>query len=144
MTAITFDANTTWNKRGKPPVVRIDAGRQGRLVFSVEAVKILGLKEGMRLCFRVYTNDEGIIYFYEQATGIPLRVMNEHKSGHQLAIYCRQLNKTLLAHFGYTTSIYKTFDLKNEQVLMPDTNCKAWFIVKENIHKPIQWKAKTK
>lgn len=142
MTAITFDSNTIWNKRGKPPVIRIDAGEQGRICFSTEAVKLLGLKEGMRITFRIYKEDKDIIYFYQQATGIPLKQMQVVKSGSMMAIYCRPMAKNLLAHFNYDQSGHKTFTLMADTVVMPDTSCCAWFILKNNIHKPIQWKRK--
>lgn len=139
----TYDSTTTWNKRGKPSLIRIESGNQGRIHFSVSAVNLLGLKEGSRIAFRCYKNDAGIIYFYEQATGIQLKKVHQCKSGISLAIYCRPLGEQMLKHFGYTKDTYKTFLLKADQVTMPGTNCQAWFITKENIHKPIQWRKKT-
>lgn len=140
MESTTYDINTIWNKRGKPPVVRIEAGKNARINFSVEAVKLLGLHEGMRLAFRTYKNDPGIVYFYEQATGLLLKKQMEGKSGIRLAIYCRPLAAQLIQHFGYKEDNNKTILLKADQVPMPGTKTKAWFINKDNLHKPIKWK----
>ena len=132
--------NTIWNRRGKPPVVRIEAGRNARINFSVEAVKLLGLKEGMRIAFRIHGNDKGVIYFYEQATGLALKKQMQGKTGSRLAVYCRPLAKKLLQHFGYKVDTNKTFLISNETIRVD--NCSMWFINKENVHKPLQWKIK--
>ena len=130
----TFDASTTWNRRGKPPVVNLST--YGHIRFSVEAVKLLNLKEGMKIAFRIDTRDAGIIYFYEQATGIPLRKGMNCKTGKRLEVYCRPLSLKLLNFFGFNTR--KTFKLTKEQSKIG--NCNMWFILKDNIHKPIKWK----
>jgi len=143
MTPTVYDSSTIFNKRVKPPVIRIECGKNSRINFSCEAVKLLGLKEGMKLAFATYKEDRGIIYFYEQATGIPLKKeKNVIKNGIRLSIYCRPLTEQLIKHFGYTQDIKKTFKLTADRALIPGTIGKAWFILKENLHKPIQWKRK--
>ncbi|MGQ0740193.1 MAG: hypothetical protein ACT4OJ_14170 [Bacteroidota bacterium] len=136
----TYDSNSIWNKRGKPATVRIDAGQQGRICFSVSAVKIMGLKEGMRLAFRTYNQDRGIIYFYEQATGVHLKKMGTAKSGIMLALFCRPLAEQLMKNLGFSTDIHKTIRLYNDMAQMPGTQTRAWMILKSNIHKPIKWR----
>lgn len=140
---ITYDSNTSWNKRGKPPTVRIDGKEQGRICFSVAAVQQLGLQEGMRIAFRNYRQDNGVIYFYEQATGIPLKKMGTAKSGIMLAIYCRPLAEQMLKFFGFKTDKHKTIRLTKDKTPMPGTSCYAWMILKNNIHQPIQWRKKS-
>lgn len=142
MTVQTFDRSTIWNKRGKPATVRIDSGRQGRIVFSVEAVKLLGLKAGMRIAFRTYSTDERMVYFYEQATGMKLQVMQEVLSGQMMAVYCRPLCVSLLNHLGFNGSKPVTFDVKPAMAQMPETNCMAWMISRKNKHKPLKTTAK--
>lgn len=133
-----FDATTIWNRRGKPPVVNIDA--KGRINFSVEAVKLIDIKAGQRISFRVHSHESDIIYFYLSATGIPLQQSAETKSGVRLSIYARALAKTLLHKFGYTG--HKTFLLTKNQVQID--NCKMWFILKSNRHIPMRWKKEGK
>jgi hypothetical protein len=140
MTFTEYTAKTIFNKRGKPSLLRIDAGSQGRIVFSVAAVSLLGLKEGCRLAFRTYQGDKGIIYFYEQATGIPLKKAAIKSNGISLAIYCRPLAEKILQHFEFTISKQKSFDITADQELLPGTKCKAWFILKSKIHIPIKRK----
>lgn len=129
-----LDNTNVWNKRGKPAVVNIDA--DGRVSFSVEAVKQLKLKEGMRIAFRIDHRDKGIIYFYEQATGIPLKASAETKSGIRLSIYCRPLAQKLLSFFGFREN--KSFDIDSNTVKFH--SCPMWFILKEKVHKPVQWR----
>lgn len=138
MTITTFDKKTIWNKRGKPATVRIDHSAQGRIVFSVEAVKLLGLKEGMKIAFRHYSNDENIIYFYEQATGLRLNVSQKVQSGVMLAVYCRPLCERLLELLKCSSKRAATFQLTNDKVPMPDTSCMAWMIQKKKKHKPVK------
>ncbi len=129
-----YDSKTIWNRRGKPAVVQIS--RYGHIRFSVEAVKLLGLVQGERITFRTHSNDIGILYFYRQATGLPLRDGLKCKTGVRLEVYCRPLALKLLAFFDFKTS--KTFRISSEQLQYGNT--KFWFILKENIHKPIKWK----
>lgn len=131
-----YDATTVWNKKGKPPLVNIDV--KGRISFSVEAVKLLGLKEGMKLAFRIHSNDRGCIYFYQQATGIPLRLQMTARSGVRLQVLCRGLPVKLLKSFDYKADTNKSFRVTNDKVKI--LNCEMWVILKENIHKPVKWR----
>lgn len=133
-----YDATTVWNKKGKPPLVNIDV--KGRISFSVEAVKLLGLKEGMKLAFRTHYDDKGCIYFYQQATGIPLRLQMTTKSGVRLQILCRGLPVKLLKFFGFKADANKSFTVQKETIKV--SNCQMWYILKENIHKPVQWRTR--
>lgn len=135
----TFDATTIWNRRGKPPVVRIESGKNARINFSVEAVKLLDLKMTENLVFTIDSRDTGIIYFRKDAKkGLPLRLQMVGKSGCRLAVYCRPLAKRLLNHFGFTVDKEKTY------VLTTDTSVidghEYFFILKSNEHKPLQWR----
>lgn len=142
MTYTEYNSNTIFNKRGKPPVVRIECGKNARINFSVEAVKLLGLKEGMKLAFRTYKDDKLTAYFYEQATGIKLVAEKNNLKETRLAIYCRPLAQKLLEHFGFKGDCKKTFVLNTVRVPIPETKCNAWIIDKEKIHTPIQWRKK--
>ena len=53
-------------RKGKPPVMRIS---NGRLIFSVEAVNLLGLKEGDRIKFVLDKSDNEIVYFKKDNAG---------------------------------------------------------------------------
>ncbi len=100
--ATIYNRHTTFNKRGKPAIIRIDAKcRNARIQISVEAVKILQLKAGDSLTFITLNKDLENIYFYvDNKEGIPLKVANEHKSGFDMGVYCRPLARRLLDHFG--------------------------------------------
>jgi hypothetical protein len=132
----TFNINTIWNRRGKPPVVQIS--KWGHIRFSVEAVKLLCLKEGMKLSFTIDHRDKGIIYFYQSTQGMPLHCGAKTKTGERLEIYCRPLSLKLLSFFCFSRN--KTFRTTNEKITVPGATEKAWFILKDNIHKPLKWK----
>ncbi len=102
MEAIIYNRHTDYNKRGKPPIIRIDAhSGNARIQISVEAVKLLKLKEGDALTFITLPKDKDSIYLYlDNKDGIPLKLTNEHKSGVDMGIYCRPLARKLLDHFG--------------------------------------------
>lgn len=135
-----LNAETVFNKKGKPPIVFIESGRNARINFSVEAVKLLDLKEGMRISFILLNKDKEIIYFYEdEKTGIPLKLQMDAKSGKRLAISCRPLARKLNEHFGYGDA-QKTFLLTKDKSEVEGK--KMWFILKSKQHKPIQWRKK--
>lgn len=140
MIVTTFDKKELWNKRNKPATVRIDHSEQGRIVFSVEAVKLMGLKEGMRIQFRHYSTDGNIVYIYEQATGYRLQVTQRCQSGVNLAVFCRPLCTRLLEVLKCNPNKAGVFKMTADKVKMPDTNCDAWMIIKKNKHKPIKSK----
>jgi hypothetical protein len=128
-----YNSETIFKKRGKPPVVRIS---YGRIIFSVEAVNLLGLKSGDKLSFATNLKDKEIIYFKKDEKGIPLLVDFEGLGGIRLRICCRPLAKELLSFFLYNKA--KTFSVNDE---MADVyGEKMWFILKSNVHKPINWK----
>lgn len=137
-----YNSDTIYNRRGKPATIRIDANNNGRIVFSTEAVKHLFLVEGMRICFRCYQHDKGIVYIYPQSNGLPLKKVSDNKSGTSLAVYCRPLGSELLQHLGFKQDKQKTFVITPAKVQMPGTNDYAWLIMKENVHKPVQWRTK--
>lgn len=99
-----YNRHTAFNKKGKPAIIRIDAnGRNARIQISVEAVKLLRLKEGDAMSFITLKHDRENIYFFIDPEGIPVKVANEHKSGVDMGIYCRQLARKLLDHLGITS-----------------------------------------
>lgn len=95
-----YNRHTDYKKKGKPPIIRIDAhSGNARIQISVEAVKLLKLKEGDCLTFMTLKNDKDTIYFYiDNKDGIPLKTANEHKSGIDMGVYCRPLARKLLDH----------------------------------------------
>jgi len=132
-----FTRNTIWNRRGKPPVIRLS--NNGHIRLSVEAVKILGVKEGDTVSFMVDNRDNGIFYFYKDEDGMPLIYCTRGKDGiNGLQLCCRPLAQRLLKYFGFNGN--KTFDVSGETIKASDKE--MWFVLKEKIHKPINWKKK--
>jgi hypothetical protein len=127
---ITFDRNSIWDKRDKPPVVRV--AKNGTVRFSVSAVKLLGLKESDCLTFQIDYRDTDVVYFFKDKNGIPLRVGAEYDSGIMLQTLCRPLVKKLLQFFGLKGNT--TFDITDEQ-----TSGK-YVISKLKIHEPLKWR----
>lgn len=135
---IIFTRNTHWNRRGKPPVLRLSPN--GHIRFSVEAVKKLGFKLGDRLSFMIDNRDNGIFYFYlDEENGMPLKFNTRGGGGVDgLQICCRPLAQKLLDYFGFKEP--KTFDVTDERIKTKIGE--LWFVLKEKIHKPIKWRKK--
>lgn len=131
-----FNANTIWNKTGKPPLVQVD--KLGRIGFSVEAVKLLGLNPADKLSFKIDYCDSNIIYFFvDNKNGIKLNAITFNRNtGVRLELYCRPLTKKLLDFFGFKDN--KTFDVSSDKV-----DGKYWFILKDRVHRPIKWRKKS-
>lgn len=129
-----YNKETVWNKRGKRPVIQFN--KYGHIRFSVEAVKLLGLKEKMTISFMTSPADVGVIYFFSDKKGMALRRGNGTKSGIRLEIICRPLVLKLLNFFSYETN--KTFDITSETIKINDRL--SWFILKEKLHRPIKWR----
>ena len=131
-----YNRQTTWDDRRKPAIVRI-SGR-GFIHFSVEAVKLLNLKEGMKLVFLTDDKDRDIILFYQHESGIPLRITAKMKKNNavRLSILCRPLSLKLLTFLKLkqSTSIRITTDI------IKTNGKKCWFINKNFIHIPTKWK----
>lgn len=132
---LVFDATSVINKRCKPPVVRVS---YGRVIFSVEAVKLLGLKVGDKISFVMNEKDKDIIYFKKDTNGLPLMTDFIGLTGERLRICCRPLAQTILSFFSYQQS--KTFSVSAE--LADVYGEKMWFILKSGLHKPIKWRRK--
>ncbi len=133
---IDYTAESIWGKRGKPALLNIS--KDGRIRFTVALVKLLGIKEGQKILFRTYNKDKGIIYFSIHKDGVPLRLSKADTTKRVLEIYCRPLAVKLLEFFSYSTN--KSFDITKEQTNIDGIN--FYFILKENLHKPIKWKPK--
>lgn len=133
--------NTTiFNKKGKPPILFIESTNNARIRFSVEAVKLLQLKEGMRISFALLEQEREMIYFYEDAAnGMQLTKLSDGKSGFALAMYSRPLARKLLAQFHYKDT-HKTFTVTKDTTEV--AGIKMWFINKFKQHTPIQWRRK--
>lgn len=119
----------------KPPVIRIS---YGRIIFSVEAVKDLRLKQGDRISFITNEKDKNIVYFKKDVKGFPLMLDFKGITGIRLRICSRPLAQKILSFFTYNTS--KTFSITND--LADVYGHKMWFILKDKIHKPIKWRKK--
>ena len=134
-----LDSTNNWDDHTKPPVVRISR-RGGTIRFSVQAVKQLGLKPGMRLSFMMHTTDNDLIYICKSPTGLELK-MEDTKSRFGAALYCcaRKHTPRLLNYFNMPDNS-KTFDITNNQTEANGQQC--WFISKSKIHKPIKWRKK--
>ena len=121
-----FNKETIWDKRAKPPVIYLNP--KGQIRFSIEAVKLLGLKSGDKLSFAFDTRDSGVIYFYKCSNGIELNTDFKGMGGERLVLCCRGLVKQLLAFFGSATS--KTY-LVTKDITNFNGSC-AWLILKSN------------
>jgi hypothetical protein len=133
-----YNKETSWNKRGKPPVVRFS--KYGHIRFSVEAIRLLGLDRDTPISFMTDARDIGVIYFFVDKKGLPLKRGTVGKTGEGLQICCRPLAQRVMDFFGFN-GINKTFDVTNETVKTEKGN--MWIILKDKIHKPIKWKRNT-
>ena len=131
-----YNEETVYNKRGKPPCIRI---AKSRIEFSCEAVKLLGLKKEDKISFYTDLKDKEIIFFGKSKNGLSLRQAAELKSGVRLQVCCRPLVIKLLSHLGLNNN--KTFRISNETTDFYGE--KLWFILKDKVHRPIQWRKKT-
>lgn len=137
MSFTIYNKKNVYNKRGKPALLRFS--KYGHIQFSFAASKLLELKEGMKISFMTDSRDKSIIYFFEDESGLALREVNNGKRNKGMQICCRSLSLRLLDFFGYKDN--KSFDVKADTLLVNDR--KAWFILKENVHKPIQWRKRS-
>ena len=88
-----LNRETLIRRNRKPPVVRVS---YGRIIFSVEAVRELGLKEGDKISFVTNSKDLDIIYFKKDEKGVPLAVDFNGLTGTRLRICCRPLAEKIL------------------------------------------------
>jgi len=132
-----YNADTVFNKKGKPATVSLD-WNCGRINFSCNAVRLLGLKEGMRVTFETKENEPDLIYFYEDAKGIPLKLYGVHWEGVSLSIFCRPLSRILLSHFKLKKNT--TFDVTAQTINLQDRLKPVWFIDKWKKHEPVKWR----
>jgi len=133
---IEYNAETVWDKKGKPSTVRIT--KHGHIRFSVSAVKNLQIKEGDKLSFYIDPRDVGVIYFKQDPKGIPLIKNTTGVDGtNGLQLCCRPLALTLLKSFNLKES--KTFDLTGEKT-NHEKYGDLWVIVKEKMHVPMKWR----
>lgn len=134
-----FTKETVWNRRGKPPVVRIS--KYGHIRFSVEAARLLGLKIDDKISFMIDNRDIGVFYFFRDEKGMPLKFCTRGNDGVcGLQICCRPLGQRLLNYFGFKDN--KTFGVSCETVNRKDVV--MWFVLKDKIHRPIKWKKNEK
>lgn len=140
-TYTVFSAKTDFNKRGKPAVVSIQAGKIARLSFSVEAVKLLGLAPGDAINFYTDKREPDTIYFYLDKDGFKLNIAGTCQSGYRLAIYCRPLCRKLFTHFNYSKNIMRSYDITAATTQLPN-GVSAWVIVKNKLHQPVKWRKK--
>lgn len=130
-----FNKETIWNKRGKPPVLRIS--KNGHIRFSGVAVDILGLTLETKISFMVDARDKDLIYFYVDAEkGMPLGMVNKTIKGNGYQICCRGLAIKLLKFIGSSGNV--TFDITTDKCETPHGS--MWFVRKDKIHKPIKWR----
>lgn len=135
MTYEIFNKETSWNKRGKPPVVRIS--QSGHIRFSVEAVKVLGIAKDTPISFLIDKRDDDVIYFFiDKDKGMPLVDCTFAQSGTGLQICCRPLSFRLLDFLGQKKNV--TFGVTKDTCDVFEK--KMWFLRKDRIHKPIKWK----
>ncbi len=128
-----FNSETLIRRNRKPPVVRVS---YGRVIFSVEAVRELGLNEGDKLSFVTNPKDRDIIYFKKDEKGVPLAVDFKGLTGTRLRICCRPLAEKILSFFFCKSA--KTFSITKDTADMYGE--KMWFILRIGVHKPIKWR----
>lgn len=130
-----FNKETSWNRRGKPPVLRFS--KNGHIRFSVEAINVLGLSKGVPISFMIDWRDSDIVYFFvDDKKGMPLWDCTKGKNGVGLQICCRPLALKIINFMGLKGNV--TFDVTNDK-------CKTekgemWFVKKSSIHQPIIWR----
>lgn len=126
-----YNRHTVFNKRGKPPVIRLDASKSNaRITFSVEAVRLLGFKISDCITFIALEKEKDIIYFYiDNVDGIPMKSEVGFKSGMRMGVYCRPLARQLVKHFGISGC--RSFIISDHKTSYAGIPC--FFI---NKHKP--------
>ncbi len=121
-----YNRHTVFNKRGKPPIIRIDvSGNNARITFSVEAVKMWGLKEDDCLSIFINEKERDLIFFrVDNENGIPLKVELGFKTGVRMGLYCRQLARAIAKHIGL--KVCRSFIISNEKV---KADGREWFFI---------------
>lgn len=109
----------------KPPTLNVDI-RIHRFSFSVEAVKLLGLKEGDKIAFAYDTEDAGIFYFYRSPVGFPLHEVKTRQGNVRLSATNAAASKEIKKHLGLLEN--RSFKVKNETTTF--NGRQAWFITK--------------
>ncbi len=132
-----FNKETIWDKRAKPPVVRIS--KHGHVRFSVEAVKLLGITKDTPITFMIDPRDHDIVYFYiDKEKGLPLVNNNKSLSGVGLQICCRPMAIRILRYFSMKNG--GSFDITNDKC--STVHGEMWFIRKDKTHIPVKWRKK--
>lgn len=123
-----FSHHRSTDGRNKPPVVCFD--RKGRVSFSVAAVQLLKLEEGTKLKFVFDPREKDMIYFYQDADGLPLKVTyTETKKKIRLNITSKGLVWNMLEFFDCKNKSM-SFPVKKETVKL-NTGVTAWFVRKK-------------
>lgn len=117
---IELTPESLFNQRTKPAVVNLHG--DGRICFSVEAVKLLKLTDSTRLQFFIDSSDDEIIYFSPVTSGGFKLKENKTKQGSvRMDIYCRALLARLRKHFKYPNN--KSFVITREKTSVNGHQC---------------------
>lgn len=120
-----LNATTIWNERRKPAVVQLN--KCGHVRFSIEAVKILGLKKTDRITFMIEEDDDLIYFWVDNESGFPINEIETLKTGKRFSVCCRPLVKKILQHWGKETNV--SVSINNSEVRG------MWFLNKRKIKK---------
>ena len=120
-----LNEDTVSREKTKPPVIRLS---YGKILFSIEAVKLLGLKSGDKISFVIDKRDYGVIYFKKDSKGFRLTLDLAGQTGDRLRLCCRPVYKKILEHFGINSA--RTYHVSSEQADVYGE--KMWFILKSN------------
>jgi hypothetical protein len=122
MNLTILNKSNTFDRKGKPPVINIDL--EGRINFSVEAVKLLELQHNDTINFAFDVSDPGIVYFYHAEDGFHLSGQKTLTGQTRLSVYCRPLADRLVAFLRIKSNA--SYKIKNETLLI-EGGVKAWF-----------------
>jgi len=109
----------------KPPTLALDIYKN-TFCFSVEAVKITGLKDGDKITFSYDTEDPGIMYFYKCPVGFKLRKIKT-SSG---ALRLKAVNSPAMSEIVEFLGLQKNTSFKIKSITTTFNGRQAWFITK--------------
>lgn len=120
-----LNEETVSREKTKPAVIRLS---YGKVLFSIEAVKLLGLKSGDKISFVIDKRDCGVIYFKRDSKGFKLTLDLAGQTGDRLRLCCRPVYKKILEHFGANSA--RTYFVSGEKADVYGE--KMWFILKSS------------
>lgn len=131
-----LNRETISSKKIKPPTIQIF--KDGQIRFNCQTVKMLNFTETDKIEFCINSLDPNIIFFRKSEKGIGLSKEITIGGQMRLLLCSRPLVRRLMTFFSLAKS--ETFSVTNETTKINGDN--HWFIMKDKMHKPIEWKKK--